>query len=205
MINPVVDKFVLEFSSNFFDTTFAKKYNNYLFHKNYPIKDIMNHVHSNFNNISIPGFNIVGNNVNGLSNLGKTTIGIPPKNMTETSVNRQYAGTQPLDELFTSKTITISNKSTILNYMYYYEYFRAYYDRTRTVGDFKMFMTVMDQAEIPMMQFIFSDCFLQNIPEVMFETSDIVKETKTFDLTIAFNKFDTKLIIPEFDVKEVNL
>lgn len=205
MLNPVTDKYVLEFSSNFFDTEFITKYDNYLFHKNYPIKKLQDHIHGSIKSISVPGINTPSMNVNGLSNLNKTTIAAKPINMTETSINRSYVGTVPFDELIKSKTLNITCKSTLLNWMYFYEYFRAYYQRDRKVLDFKMFMTVMDQADVPMMQFVFSDCYISDLPDLLFQTGDIAKEERDFDVQVNFNKFDTKLIIPSFDLKTVTL
>lgn len=205
MLNPVNDKYVLEFSTNFFDTDFVKKYDNYLFHKNYPVKLLQDHVHSTFKSISVPGIGVIGNTVSGISNLNKTSISNQTTNMTETSINRSYVGTQPFDELIKSKVLNIACESTLLNWMYFYEYFRGYYQRDRKVTDFKVFMTVMDQADVPMLQFIFSDCFISDLPDLLFESSNITKEPRYFDLSVSFNKFDTKLIIPDFNLKNVTL
>ena len=40
MINPSSDKFILEFSNHIFDNEISKKYDDYLFHLNGPIKNI---------------------------------------------------------------------------------------------------------------------------------------------------------------------
>lgn len=200
MLNPATDKYTIEFSKNFFDDSLVGKYDDYLYHLNSPIKNIVNHIHESVQSITIPGFNLNVTNVVGLSNL---TNNIPnsrtPNKFAHTTVNKQFPGNSPLSELFDSQIINLTLKNTVLNWMFFYEVMRGYYERTRTLKDFYITITVMDAAEIPLLQFIFSDCFVANMPGLTFASNEDFRESKTIDAGFAFNKLDIKFLIPKFN------
>jgi len=159
MLNPNTDKFYIEFSSNFYENQYTKKYNDFFFHMNGPIKSLIESIKASIQTANIPGLNISPTEINNLGNLKNVDLGklgTKPNNMTETSVNRQYIGNRPFDELLNSKIININFKNNVLNWMFFYEYFRDYFSRSRTVLDFSIIITVMDSGELPQLQFIFS-------------------------------------------------
>lgn len=203
MLNPISDKFRVEFSSEFFDTSYYKKYNNFIYNLNGPIKDLVTHFYESIQQVIISGINAQPLTVTGINNLkGVGTegpMGTKPPNMTETTISRSWIGNVPFDELLNSKTLTVNMKNTYINWLYSYEYFRDYFDRKRTVKDFRVTLTVLDSANIPMMQFIFSDCFIISLPDLEFLTNGQIREVRQFDLGIQFNRFDVKFIIPEFN------
>lgn len=208
MLNPNTDKFYIEFSKNFYENKHAKKYDDYLFHMNSPIKTLIDSIKSTIQNATVPGFNVSPTEVLNLANtqgVALGTFGQKPVNMTETSVNRSYIGNRPFDELLNSKVININFKNNVINWMYFYEYFRDYYSRKRTVEDFTITFTVMDTGEIPQLQFIFSDCFIVTLPDLEFVYNQVFGETKSIDVGFAFNKFDVKFLIPGFNKTNITL
>ena len=200
MLSALVDKYIIEFSNEFFDTDYAKKYTNFLYNMNGPIKDLQSHFYESFQSITIPGLTAQPISVTGLNNLKNVNFGgKSPSNMTETSVDRQYIGTQSFNQIINSNNISITARNTFINWMYSYEYFRDYFARTRTVKDFRITITVKDAGDIPMLMFIFSDCFITSLPDLEFITNQSIREPRTFDIGFAFNKFDTKFLIPNFN------
>lgn len=201
MLNALIDKYIIEFSNEFFDTNYAKKYTNFLYNLNTPIKDLQTHFYESFQGITIPGLTVQPTVVSNLNNLNNVNFGNgKPNNMTETSIDRQYIGNLPFNQILNSNNITINCRNTYINWMYSYEFFRDYFDRKRTVKDFKTTITVYDAGNIPMLMFIFSDCFINSLPDLEFLTNQAIREPRNFDLGLIFNKFDVKFLIPNFDV-----
>lgn len=200
MLDPLIDKYIIEISNDFFNTDYSKKYTNFLYNMNGPIKDLATHFYESFTMINIPGITVSPTVVSGLGNLKDVNFGgsKAPTNMTETSVDRQYVGNSPFNQILNSNNITINCKNTYINWMYSYEYFRDYFARNRTVKDFKITITVYDAGNIPMMMFIFSDCFVSSLPDLEFLTNQAIREPRNFDLGFIFNKFDVKFLIPNF-------
>lgn len=200
MLDPLIDKYIIEISSEFFNTNYAKKYSNFLYNMNGPIKDLQTHFYESFQNINIPGITAQPTVVSGLGNLnGVNTGGSSPKNMTETTIDRQYIGNMPFNQILNSNNITINCKNTYINWMYSYEYFRDYFARKRSVKDFTITITVFDAGNIPMLMFIFSDCFISSLPDLEFLVNQAIREPRNFDLGFVFNKFDVKFLIPNFN------
>lgn len=208
MLNPSVDKFTIEFGSAFFDNEIAKKYDNYLFHMNGPIKDIKSHIQESIQLVSIPGFNLNPLQITGMNNMKNTNFqspGVKPNNFPHTTINRQYSGTSNQNDILESQIVNITFRNTLLNWMYIYEIFHNSYLRTRTLKDFQIVITLNDAAEIPMMQFIFKDCFTSNIPGLEFAFNSQFRESKTIDAGFSFNGLDSNFILPEFKVNKLIL
>lgn len=205
MLNPLVDKYIIEFSGEFFDTNYNQKYSNFLYNLNGPIKDLQTHFYESFQSITIPGITISPTVVTGINNLKDVNFsGNSPYNMTETTVDRQYIGNAAFNQILNSNNITINCRNTYINWMYSYEYFRDYFSRKRSVKDFRISITVYDAGNIPMLMFIFSDCFISSLPDLEFITNQAIREPRNFDLGFVFNKMDVKFLIPNFDVSVNN-
>jgi hypothetical protein len=203
MLNPSVDKFTVEFGSSFFNNEITQKYNDYLFHMNGPIKNIKDHFNESIQLLSIPGFNLNITQIQGLSNLKNANfqaIGKKPTNFPHTSINRQYAGNSNQNDILDSQTINVTFRNTLLNWMYIYEVFYNYYLRSRTLIEFQIVITLHDAADIPLMQFIFKDCFTSVIPGLEFAFNAQFRESKTIDASFAFNALESKFMIPEFNI-----
>lgn len=200
MLNALIDKYIIEISDEFFNTEYAKKYTNFLYNMNGPIKDLQTHFYESFQSVVIPGITVSPTTVTGLNNLANVNFGgTAPGNMTETSVDRQYIGNTPFNQILNSNIITINCRSTYINWFYSYEYFRDYFARNRKVKDFKITITVYDAGNIPMLMFIFSDCFINSLPDLEFITNQAIREPRNFDIGFVFNKFDVKFLIPKFE------
>lgn len=207
MLEPTTDKFIIEFSNEFFSLDSVKTYTNYLYNSNGPIKDFQTHFYESILSLTVPGITAQPTQVNGLNNLrGVGTnqgMGTTSANMTETAINRSYVGTTPLDELFNSKTLNLTMRNTYLNWAYCYQLYRGHFARNRTVEEFRVIQTIFDTANIPMFQFIYSDCYISGIPDLEFQTNTAVRDVRTIDIPINFNKFDVQFLLPEFDT-EIN-
>jgi len=57
MINPVLTNTKIHFSDDLFPEEFIKKYNDFLFHKNYPLKNIGAVIYESIQNIEIARIN----------------------------------------------------------------------------------------------------------------------------------------------------
>lgn len=203
MLNPVLSNFRTEFSANFFPEDVVKKYDGFLFHKNSPLKTIEAHLLESIQQTSLPGLALQTVNIAGMNNTGSAK-----KNYTvfnHNTINKQYPGTAPLNEVYDSTVINISFKNTILNWMYIYEIMFSFYKRKRDIKDFQIILVMMDSAEIPMIKFTLSDCFISTIPGLTFAYNESFSETKSFDCGFAFNKFDVDFIVPNFDLKQITL
>ena len=202
MINPVLSNFRIEFGESFFPEFVTKKYDDFLFHKNYPFKTLKDYFYETIQELSIPGINL-----NTLSIVGLNNLGLNPsiQNFPHTTVNRNYPGTAPQNEIVDGVTIVITFRNTLLNWMYCYEMLYKYYARTRTVDEFYIQLLMKDSAEIDMLKFTLSDCFISTMPGLTFSYLQSFSETKTFDINFTFNKFDVNFLIPGFDLKQVTL
>ena len=73
------------------------------------------------------------------------------------------------------------------------------------MNDFYMQLILKDSAEIDMIKFTLSDCFISTMPGLTFSYLQAFSESKTFDISFTFNKFDTEFLIPGFDLNSVSL
>ncbi len=208
MLNPSVDKYTIEFSSGFFNNEITEKYNSYLFHMNGPIKNIKDHIQESMQLVSIPGFNLNVLPVSSIGNLQNqkfAAMGKKPSNFAHTSTNRQYAGTSNQNDILEAQSVNITFRNTMINWMYIYEVFYNYYKRSRSLSDFQIHITLYDAAEIPMMQFVFGDCFVSNIPGLDFAFNAQFREAKTIDAGFTFNTLSSKFMIPDFKMDKLDL
>lgn len=202
MINPNLSNFHAEFGESFFPEAITKKYDDFLFQKNYPFKDLKSYLYETIQNVDMPGLNLATINVNGMQNLGANpNFGDFPN----TTINRIYPGTAPENEIVDGTVVTITFRNTLLNWMYCYEVLYSYYKRTRNITDFGISLIMRDSAEIPMLKFSLSDCFISNMPGLSFSFNQSFSESKTFDIGFTFNKFVVSLLIPEFNLVKKNL
>ena len=198
MINPVLSNFRVEFGENFFPDIATKKYDNFLFHKNYPFKTLRDYFYETIQEISIPGINL-----NTIAAVGLNNVGNFGNDFNASTVNKNYPGTSPINEIVDGITINITFRNTILNWMYCYEILYRYYNRNRTIKDFYIQLIMKDSAEIDMINFTLSDCFISTMPGLSFSYIQSFSESLTFDVSFTFNKFDVKFLIPEFNSKKV--
>lgn len=208
MLNPSVDKYTVEFSNSFFDNEITKKYDNYLFHINGPIKNIKDHIQESIQVLSIPGLELQMLNIQGINNMKNIDfgpLGTSPNNFQATTINRQFSGTAPIQDVVQGTKIDITFRNTLLNYMYIYEIFHHYYKRKRDVLEFSIIITLHDAADIPLMNFVFFDCFIASIPGLEFAFNTQFREAKTIDAGFAFNGMTTNFMIPEFNITKTNL
>lgn len=197
MLNPSTDKYTIEFGGDFYPKEIVKKYDEFLFHKNHPIKNIQGHISESIQTVTIPGMALNTLTVQGLNNVGSGGYNQP----SPTTVNVNYPGNSPMNEIFEGTALNITLRNTIINWMYFYEFFRGFYNRTNKIDGFTHFnlqIIVRDAAEIPMISFSFNDCFISNLPGLEFSFNTSFRESKTFDIGITFNKFDVGFLIPNF-------
>lgn len=205
MLNPVLSNFRMEFSDDFFPEALTAKYNKFLFYKNYPFKSLQGYLYETIQQINIPGINLQGNTVTGMNNIGSLDIKAALLAQAQTTVNRNYPGNAPINEIIDGINVTITFKNTMFNWMYCYEVLYGYYKRIRDVQQFKIYLLMMDSAEVPMIRFNFSDVFIGAMPGLEFAYNQSFSETKTFDVTFTFNMFDVEFIIPDFIVSELKV
>jgi hypothetical protein len=208
MLNPSTDKYTIEFSADFFSKDITKKYDDYLFHLNGPIKNMRDHLQESIQSLDIPGIELNLLNVNGLNNMKNvdfTNINSSPTNFNSTTINRQFPGTSPNQEIITETKVSITFRNTLLNWMYIYETFHHYYKRKRDISDFSIIITLHDAADIPLMNFVFFDCFVSSIPGLNFAFNTQFREAKTIDAGFAFNGMSTNFMIPSFDLTKSNI
>lgn len=205
MINPDLSNFRPIFGDNFFPEIVTKKYDKYLFHKNYPFKTMEAYFYETIQNVSVPGVNLQTIAVNALQNLGKSGGQIPGYGVPNSTINRVYPGTASENDTIDGVTINITFRNTILNWMYCYEMLKLYYRRTRTIKDFYFILEMRDSADIPMIHFKLSDCFISMMPGLEFAFNQSFSESKTFDIGFTFNQLDVLFVVPGFNLEEINL
>lgn len=207
MLNPSLNNFQIEFSEEFFPEEITQKYDDYLFHMNSPFKYMKSNFIESIQQLNIPGLNISALIVQGLDNTG-----IDPRNprfnpvgFPHTTTNRAYEGNEPWYNLIESTVATISLRNNILNWMYCYEIFYNRYRREHRVDQFQLRLIMMDSAEIPMIKFVMSDCFISTLPGLEFAFNQSFNESKTFDIGIQFNQLDVEFNVPKFKKLSIGL
>lgn len=201
MLNPVLSNFRIQFGEQLFPQHIVEKYDKFLFHKNYPLKNIRAYLHETIQTINIPGEDFQTLTVSGLSNLINADI----RDFPHTTVNRTYPGTSPLNEVVDGIMITVTFKNSILNWIYLFEWMYKYYKRTREAHEFYVNLIMLDSAEIPMINFRLLDCYVAQMPGLEFAYNEGFSESKTFDMSFVFNRFDVNLIVPGFDSETIHL
>lgn len=203
MLNPSTDKFFLEFSGEFFNTTFIEQYNDFLKHKNHPIKELPGHIVESVQNVQIPGMTLNTLIIDGLNNTGLSNPGMFGNLVAPPTVNANYSGTSNINQIIESNIITVTFKNTIINWMYFYQYFRAYYDRNRPVTEFEIRLIVKDAANIDMLMFRFSNSFISGMPGLEFAFNEAFRESKTIDIQFTYSGYNVDFILPGF--KKLNV
>lgn len=199
-LNPSTDKFTIEFGPKFYVKGLMAKYDEFLFHKNSPIKNIQAHIHESIQSIVIPGMSLSTVGIDSLSNLGP---GGNPKSQGLVTTSYQTPGNAPLNAIIESNTVVVTFRNTLINWMYIYEVFRTFYMRNSGMEQFFIDITLRDSAEIPMLNFSFNDCFTSQLPGLEFSYNTSFRESKTFDVTFTFSKMDVNFIIPTFNKKNI--
>lgn len=200
MLNPILSKVEIFFSSEFFPPCMSKKYNDWLFHINHPFKNIEDFFIESIQNVTIPGINVPSLQVNNIPNksFGRGDEHMPVE-------NRFFEGHEPWFNAIENSVVTLTFRNNILNWMYCYEMLYNRYKRNNRVDRFFMIFTLKDSADIPMVKLSFSDCWIENLPALEMSFNSAFNESKTFDATIKFNKFDVDLAIPEFEKMDLGL
>lgn len=204
-LNPLTDKVQLDISDEFFPTKMTERYNSFLFHKNLVIKDIKGLILESVQDFGIPGINLSTVAVNYLNNSRVFGKGPGGGLTVPTSTNRIFPGTENQNTIFENPTFQINLRNNILNWMYFFEYLNRYYKRNRDVDFFYITITVMDAAEVPMMQFLIKDCFISATPGLEFNHNIGFNESKVINFGITFNELSVKFIIPGFELEPLIL
>lgn len=201
MLNPDTSRYNVIFSDELFRDNLVTKYNDYLFHLNYPIKDIKNLITESIQTLQIPGFSLNTLIVAGLNNLPKN----PQTPISEVTTNVQFPGTAPLAEILTDFKINITCRNNLINWLYFYEVFRGYYSRQRVQEQFQIIVPLFDTNLVNIFNFVFSGCFITDIPPLEFSFNQSFGETKTIDVGFAFQKLDAQFNIPEYNKTNINV
>lgn len=191
LLNPSTSNFYITFTKNFFSDEIDAKYNDFLFHMNSPMKDIIALIIESIQQIEIPGDDmetITASNLGGINGHQYTTSG----NANQTAI---------LD----STIINITSRNILINYMRLLEFKNAYYARDRKVGMFDFTVTFCDSADVPLMSFMFLDCFIRAMPGLTFAYNSEFNESKTFDWKLQFSRFTPTFIIPDFKKNNLQL
>lgn len=200
-LNPVVDKFRVFIGGDFFNNSISKRYDNYLYNKNYPLKNIEEVIYESINNVNIPGFQLPELTIEGLSNIGNNNnypIDNPVTQMTLPSEVSQM-------ETFESQEITLSMRNNILNWLYIYEIYYNYFSRDRKVNVFPIYVTILDSAEIEIMRFEFGACYVSGMAGLEFATNNGFRESRIIEARIRFNSMNIETLIPDFKKKDLIL
>lgn len=207
MINPSLSNFQIEFGEEFFPEEITKKYDEYLFHLNSPFKYLKSNFMESIQQLNIPGLNIQALIIQGLDNTGvdPRNPALNPVGFPHATQNRAYEGNEPWWNTLETTTFTVSLRNNIINWMYCYEMFYNRYRREHRVDQFQVRLIMLDSAEVPMIKFVMSDCFLSTLPGMEFAFNQSFNESKTFDVGIQFNRLDVDFYIPEFKKLSINL
>ena len=200
MLNPVLSNVQIQFGDYFFPENIVKKYDNFLYKMNYPLKTMRAALHETIQNFTIPGIDLKTFTVDALNNQRNSDRSDFPHPVTQ----RTYPGHEPYENIIDGMSITITFKNNILNWLYCFEWIYKYYKRTRCAFEFDINITMLDSAEIPILRFKLSDCFLSSTPELEFSYTESFLTSRTFDITFAFNKFDVTMLLPEFKMEVLN-
>jgi hypothetical protein len=191
LLNPSTSNFSISFSTKFYDENIDKKYNDYLFHSNSPIKDIGTLIIESVQSVNVSGFEfqeITVNNMGGSNGFNKT-----------------FAGTSNETEILESQSLQITFRNNLINWMRMFEFAKAYYARNRTVDLFDITITFMNSGGLPMMIFNFIDCYISGIPSITFANNTEFNDAKTFDAKISYARFEPKFAIPKFKKTNIEL
>ena len=219
MLNPVLSNFKVQFGEYLFPQEIVDKYDRFLLAKNYPLKKMRNYFHETIQIVQIPGQALQTLLIAGLPNMGnsapsKTLPNNPyervrnwsrPNEFPHPTVNRTYPGTSPYNDIIDGVTVNITFKNSILNWLYLFEWMYKYYKRTREAHEFDVNLIMMDSAEIPMINFRLIDCYVSALPGLEFAYNANFSESKTFDMSFVFNRFDVRMIIPDFNSETLHL
>ena len=201
MLNPDTSRYNIIFSDEFYREDLQKKYNDYLFHLNQPIKDIKGLITESAQTLQIPGFSLNTLIVAGLRNLPKN----PNTPISEVTTNVQFPGTAPLAEILTDFKVNITFRNNLINWLFFYEVFRGYYARQRVQQQFSIIVPLFDSNSVNIFNFLFSGCFITDIPPLEFSFNKSFGETLTIDLGIAFQKLDAQFNIPEYNKTNIKV
>lgn len=205
MLNPIMNNFTIEFGNKFYGENLVKKYDDFLFHKNNPIKNIRDHIHESLNSLSIPGLNLAVTEINGLKDFGSASDARP------LTTNLVFPKNQTLLDTFEVNKLDINCDNTLINWSYFYEFFRGNTIRGRTgedgekldLTDFGINVIVRDSADIPILMFDFNKCYSASLPPLEFAYGSTFNESKTIDIGFWFNEMNVHLLIPGF--KKINI
>ncbi len=200
MLNPILSNTKIQFTDALFPQEIVKKYDDFLFHKNYALKSIGGLIYESIQNVELPGLNLNTLIIQALANTGKTK-----KDFNHVTINRGYPGTDPLNTVIENSILTLTMKNYLINWMYFYEMNHNYYARKRTVEQFGITIIALDSAELPIIKFTLKNCFIQMLPGLAFSFNSSYNESKTIDIGIFFNSMDVDFLIPNFALDVINL
>jgi hypothetical protein len=197
------------FTNEMYPDDICRKYDDFLFHKNYPLKGIIGLLNESIQSVSIPGIGLNNITVQGLENTGKNPRSVKDKNgkpdFPHTTINRTYPGTSPINEVVEGNVVTITFRNYIINWMYFFEVYWKYYKRSREISMFSIVLTMMDSGEVDIIRFSLGDCYLSTLPNLIFAYNKQFNESENFDAGFIFNKYDVDFIAPTFDLNRITL
>lgn len=202
MLNPVLSNVEIMIGDNFFDSNIIKKYDDFLFKRNHPLKNFYAFFHEGIQSITFPGFNMPTIDIDSLNNTRLSEPGT--ENFIHPVSHRTMAGDEPYENMLTSKTFTLTMKNMILNYMYIFEWMYNYYKRRRDKKMFDVVITMLDSTDLPLLRYIYRDCFAYSLPELEFSFNETFDESKTIDVGFVYNNIDANLIIPDYTSTKLN-
>lgn len=202
MIDPLLSNIRVVLGREFFPPELTEKYDKFLFNKNYPLKTMYSYIHESIQIVSIPGYQLQTLTVTGLPNMKDFT-----KDFNSTTSNKTYPGNASWNEVIDGINVTITFRNTILNWLYFFDWHYNYYKiiRDQNTQEFGFNIIMKDSAEIPMIDFGIKDCFISSLPGLEFAFNANFDESKTFDIGIVFNKFNVKMLLPEFKNTRISL
>lgn len=203
MLNPVLSNTKIIIGTQFFPETLTKKYDDYLYGVNYPLKTLELYLHETIQQITIPGIDLQTIDVEALPNVNNNPPNSPDF-FHDTHVET-YEGTVSQAETISAREATITFKNTIINWMYLYEYCFEHYKRNRQTTVGSLFVMMYNAAEVPVLQFHMQRAFISSMPGLEFAFNASFSESKTFDVNFKFNQIDVKFILPDINHKVLSL
>lgn len=198
VLSPNLDNFRVEFDGELFPKSITKKYDDFLFQMNGNIKDIKTLIQSEVTMFTTPEITIPEISVQGLNNSGKN--GVNSQNNTGSlTTNIDYISNANFDEALGTKTITITMRNILWNYVYLNELMRLMFQRNNKLNEFSFYVYYMYDGGIPLMKKSFRNCIIKSLPAIQYSHADSLTNNPTFDVTIRFNNYDFEFMLPEFN------
>lgn len=200
ILSPNLDNYRIEFDEHLFPKELTEKYDTFLRTMNGQIKDIQTLVQSEIISYSTPSITIPETTISGLNNTGKRGINSTDIKSPNT-INIDYLSNGNFDEALGSKTLVITMRNVLWNYVYLHELMRLMFERNNNLKEFAVSAVMNSDGDIALMRLRFRNCIVKSLPEITFNHGDSMATNPTFDLTIRFNNYDFEFMLPNFKHK----